>query len=213
MVALFNVMEASSRSSASNVTVPPAKLFVPSAVTKLPSPKVMRLASSVISPDAPVDAPVRWSLALEGLATWRDEMVMLLPIVILSSACSVRLPADHVSPASESLSPPSVDVLRRILAEIAIASGSISTSPIAPFWADAESEPPASSTTWRAENSTKPPSPLVPPSAERRAPACRVERPSAMTYTSPPDELSPRPDAEISAPRPAMILSLAVIET
>ena len=138
--------------------------------------------------------------------------MILSLMVMVSSACKVKAPAFHVVPPP--VLPPLLSVLsRNKSALITISSGSIKIAPCAPLAAAADSWPPASSTVLRAENSTKPPSPIEPPSAETTAPDDRVERLSAMMMTLPPSLLIPRPSAEIFAPSASAISPPALIDT
>ena len=109
--------------------------------------------------------------------------------------------------------PPAAVASRNKSAEITISSGSINTAPSVPSRAAAERLPPASSTSRMAENSTNPPSPLVPPSAERRAPRPKIAASSAKVMTVPPSELAPTPSAERSAPDDNVISSPARTST
>ena len=168
--------------------------------------------SSVMSPESPTEDPVRCAVALAEFDTWRDEIVTFCATVILSSACRIRLPAFQVIelPLSDELVPPFVTpVLRSISALISNAAGSINTVPCCPFCADADKDPPDKATTLRAENSTNPPSPDMPPSADKREPAARSLLFSAITRISPPELLWPWPSAEITAPAPTEIFSPA----
>ena len=190
MVALSTIICARVLESASNVTSPPAKPLSPSAVIMAPSRTMIFCDSKVISPESPIDAPVRCAVALEEFETWREEIVTFCETVMLSSACRIRLPAFQVIELllSDELVPPlATPVSRSISALISRAAGSISTVPCWPFWADADKDPPDRATTLRAENSTNPPSPELPPSADRRAPAARSLLFSAITRMSPPE--------------------------
>ena len=64
----------------------------------------------------------------------------------------------------------------------------------------ARNSPPASSTTFLALNSTKPPSPDDPALASRSEPARLIALRSAQVMTVPPEELAPTPLAPIWAP-------------
>ena len=160
--------------SASSVTTPPANPLSPLAVMVALSPRKISGASSVISPEAAIEASLRWAVAELSLVTRRLEIVTSSATVIRLSACNVKLPAVQLTPPFDELS-------RNISTDTLIVSGSINTAPAMPAIDAADRDPPARVTVSTAENSTKPPSPVLPASAARRAPSCRTDSPSAIT--------------------------------
>ena len=144
------------------MTVPPANPLSPFAVIVALSPSRISGACRVISPESAIEASLRCALAELSFATRRLEIVISSATVIRLSACRVRLPAVQLTPPFDVLS-------RSISTETLIVSGSINTEPAVPDSASADNVPPASVTVSTAENSTKPPSPLRPPSAAKRA--------------------------------------------
>ena len=112
MVALFTVMDAMESSTepstgvdglsvASNWMSPPKGAKSPSACasTLLPDFRSMCLASKVMSPDGPTEAPVAW-LAASVPATRRLDTVTFSFTVILLVACSSRLAPVTLTPLS-----------------------------------------------------------------------------------------------------------------